>query len=187
MYNSRNSVWLFPLLVILSAPVWWYPVSKFLTPRYDDIRRDDLSSSARSFVMKKAVLNQYVNGRQQWLVKADEVSSTAIEDDFRFQKIKAVLFDDKGRENIRFRGNEGLFEKKKEIITLRGRAVVSMPDEGWTLKSEKLSYSIKEHRLDTDTKVFIQSRDIKVQGSGMLYDMKSGYLRVYGRVRCDVS
>jgi LPS export ABC transporter protein LptC len=133
------------------------------------------------------VLNQYVNGSQQWRVKADKVSSVGGEDDFRLQKINAVLYDEKGKEKARFRGNEGLYEKKKEVVTLMGRAKVFMVDGGWTLKSEKLSYNMKSHKVNTSTAVSVVGKDVKIKGSGLLYDMKSSFLRIDGRVKCDLS
>ncbi len=187
MFNSRNSVWLIPLLLLLSAPLWWYPLNAFLTPRYDDIQRDDLADVTRSFVMKKAVLDQYVEGRRQWLVKADKVSSAAMEDDYRLEKVKGVLYDSGGKVEAEFRGNQGSYEKEKEIFVLMDQAVVRLTKGGWVLKGESLSYDVKKRQVNSATPVSVAGRDVKVKGSGMRYDMKSGRLQVEGRVGCDIS
>ncbi len=187
MSNSRNSIWLFTLVVVLSAPIWWYPLSTYLTPRYDDILHNDQAPSVRRFVMKYAVLNQYVNSRRQWQVKADKVTSSETEGDLKLQKVKAVLYDEEGREKSRFSGNEGLYEKKKELLTLTGRAVVFMKESGWTLKSEILSYNIKSQKVYSSTAVSVVGRDVKVKGKNLRYDMKSKFLRINGRVKCDIS
>ncbi|MCD6388992.1 MAG: LPS export ABC transporter periplasmic protein LptC [Desulfobulbaceae bacterium] len=185
MLGSRNTVWLLPLAFIMASPLWWAPVTNFLTPRYDFSSLGQASPPASTFLMKDVLLTRFTDGRKELTIEADRVRSEKVDGDLRMEQVDATFFDDNNQVEGRIRGEEGLYEQKKEILTLEHQVSVLLKN-GWTMKSESLRYFFKSQKVETEEAVLISSDGIQVRGTGMKYDLASGAFQVGGRVVCDV-
>ena len=185
MLGSRNTVWLLPLAFIVASPLWWSPVTRFLTPRYDFFSQGPAIPAARTFLMKDALLTRFTNGQKELVVESGRVQSEKVDGDLRMERVEATFFDDKNQVEARVKGKQGLYEQKKEILTLEDHVSVLLKN-GWSMKSESLRYLIKKQKVETEAAVLISSDDIQVRGTGMKYNLASGAFQVGGRVVCDV-
>ncbi len=185
MLESRNTVWLLPLVFIMASPLWWTPVTKFLTPRYDFSSLDQAMPPASTFLMKDVFLTRFTDGKKELIIKAERVRSEKVDGDLRMDKVEASFFDDNNQVEGRIRGEKGFYEQKKEILTLENQVFVFLKN-GWTMESESLRYLLKKQKVETEAAVLISSDGIQVRGMGMKYDLASGAFQVGGRVVCDL-
>jgi len=135
--------------------------------------------------MKDALLTRFADGRKELVLGAEHVRSENMEGDLHMETVDATFFDDNNQVEARIRGEKGLYEQEKEILTLENQVSVLLKN-GWTMKSETLRYLLKEQKVETEAAVLISSDNIQVHGTGMKYDLASGAFQVGGRVVCDV-
>lgn len=185
MVGSRKTIWLL-LLILLTSPVWWPSVVQFLTPRMDFESSSSSSGSMSTierFEMKGVSMIRYENGLKELAVEAARVHSTEVDGDLQMAEVDGIFYDDKGGQKARIKGDKGLYEQSKEILTLENRVSVELQN-GWIMKSEALRYQIKSQKVKTSSDVVLQGKNMTVSGTGMMYDLKTGSFRVGGRVIC---
>ena len=183
--GSRNLLWIVPLVLLVTSPVWKPALQEFLSPHGNLKVKTGSPLPDKSFELTEVQLSRYENGQADLVLKADRVQSgRGGTDSLLMSKVDALLFD-KGRERAHITGGEGYFDGEKQILTLVEDAAVTTQDN-YELRADALRYLITYKTVKTATDIFFKSEDVTVRGTGMSYNLASGAYRVGGRVVCDV-
>lgn len=186
MNVKRNSIWLLPLLAIISGPLWWSAAGDLLKPRvsFDTPLSPPENTQMKTFVMEEVLLVQHRAGRDEFVLKAARVNSGIHEDVLELENIEAQLLDDDGRATL-LTGGEAFYHIAQQIITVIDNVRVQTPD-GQEMRTEALRYLTKYRKIKTAEDVWLADEKIQVAGGNMFYDLVEGNFRVGGGVTVDL-
>ena len=185
MNVKRTSIWLLPLLAIVSGPLWWSPVADLLKPRGDfDTSAPPPITQLKTFVLEDVLLVQHRDGRDEFVLKAAKVNSGIHADILELEKVEAQLLDGDGRATL-LTGGEASYHTVQQIITIIDDVRVQTPD-GQKMRTEALRYLTKYRKIKTAEDVWLDDEKVRVAGGNMFYDLVGGNFRVGGGVRVDL-
>lgn len=184
--GSRNILWLLPLFLLVTSPLWKPSVVDFLAPRGDFDVESVMPVTARSFVMTEVRMDRWLHGEPDMLLAASRVQSGRWDDnDFFLIDIDVRLFAD-GAEKAHIAGGEGMYEAVQEILTLVDDVTVEVEDE-YVLSTDALRYLVKYKTMKTAAGILFETEGAVVRGGNMRYNLESGAYRVGGGVVCDLN
>lgn len=185
MNVKRNFVWLLPLLLIISGPLWWSGVGDLLKPRGSfDPPLPPPTTQLKTFVLDEVLLVQNRDGRDEFILKAARVNSGIHEDVLELEKIEVQLVDGDGRP-ILLTGGEAIYHTDQQIITLIDNVRVQTP-EGQEMRTEALRYLTRYRKIKTAEDVWLADEKVQVTGGNMFYDLIDGDFRIGGGVQVDL-
>lgn len=109
------------------------------------------------------------DGVRKWTLNAE---GARYEDDSGavwLEKVKVRFYPEKGGQ-IDISGDEGAYDQKKQLVTLKGH-VVGRTDDGNSLHTEWITYSESEQVADTNAWVTVVGKDYSITGKGMLVEV----------------
>lgn len=184
MTGVRNTLWLLPLLLLVSWPVWGGYLVAFLSPR-GGFETPATDAPGKTFTMQEVLFSQLKGGAEDWKIVTDRLFSLpGSEDVMRMESIDALLFE-KGAEKFHIVSGKGEYDMTKQILVLTDKVRVEAK-QGYTISAELLRYYDQQQEIRTDEKVRISTDDMDIHGTGLLYNMKTGAYRVGGRVEFNV-
>ncbi|MEN8136079.1 MAG: LPS export ABC transporter periplasmic protein LptC [Thermodesulfobacteriota bacterium] len=185
MNVKRNSVWLLPLLVILSGPLWWPTVADLLKPRGSfDTPAPPSSSQLKTFVLDEVLLIQNRDGHDEFVLKAAKINNGIHDDLLELEEIEVQLLDGDGRPTV-LTGGEAFYHTDQQIITIIDNVRLRTPD-GQEMRTEALRYLTKYRKIKTAEDIWLADEKARVAGGNMFYDLVDGNFRVGGGVRVDL-
>jgi LPS export ABC transporter protein LptC len=81
--------------------------------------------------------------------------------------IEVTFFDASGRETMRLHADEGDLSGNNQSVNLRGDVVLT-GTQGFVLKTDHLTYSKEDDRLQTDATVLLESAQGVLRGRGLI-------------------
>jgi LPS export ABC transporter protein LptC len=185
MNLKRNFIWLFPLLAMISGPLWWSGAGDLLKPRVDfEEHPAPATEQLQFFVMEDVLLTQNRQGRDEFVLAAARVNSGIHEDVLELEEISARLFDPDGRAAL-LTGGEAFYHSGRQIITILDNVRLQTVD-GQEMKTEALRYLIKFKKVKTAEDIRLTSDKGQVVGGNFSYGLGDGNFRVGGRVMVDL-
>lgn len=183
--GTRNFLWILPLLLLVTSPIWKPLAVGFLSPHSLSLQVQESASSTNEHIQLRGVrLTRSENGQPEMFLRAEEVKSgTGGMDEFYFKNIAVTLLE-QGKTNIEIAGGEGHYDAIKEIVTVVDDVSVLVRDE-YELYADALRYLAPYKTLKTASDIFFKSKDVSVRGTSMSYNMSTGNYRVGSRVICD--
>lgn len=179
----RNLLWLIPLGLILTSPLWQGPAKAFLKPRggYDATAQQAYTQKEQRFVMKDVVLTFYSKGELTWTVKAKEARTGATDREIDMATVHAV-YSKKGDDPLTVTSTLGSYHLEDKHLTLIKDVVLVKPVQQEELRTDLLHYYDKSKMLVSPADVQIQSPAFDVQGGKMDYDVSTKAYDFGGRV-----
>lgn len=183
MTGSRNILWLLPLLLFVTWPLWGPGAKDFLSPRGGFQTAIKSDAQAKTFTMSDVFFTQDENGIRNWRIIAERMGTTNGESKLQMDTVDAVVYGtDQDEKKFLITSKAGLYDTDKQILTLMDNARVTTA-QGYEIHSPVLSYQDKTRKIKTDERVRITGKDIDIIGKGFMYDMNSGAYWVGGRVK----
>lgn len=105
-------------------------------------------------------------GVRKYLLAADSATYSAHGISL-MKRIEVTFFDANGRETMRLRADEGDLFGNNQSVNLRGDVVLT-GTQGFVLKTDHLTYSKEDDRLQTDATVLLESVQGVLRGRGLL-------------------
>src|SRR6056297_1453875 len=97
MITRRNALWLIPLLLILTFPLWKIPVASFLAPRGGfDSGESSKKNEGYNFSMDGVTILQSEKGKKTATIHAASAYSGKKDNEYILQKVDADIFDENG-------------------------------------------------------------------------------------------
>jgi LPS export ABC transporter protein LptC len=182
MKLHRNTVWLVPLLLILTFPLWRTPVGSFLTPRGGiEHKVQSPLSSNNSFNMENVKILQNQKGRKTALIRAQSARTDETPDLLVLETVDADLFDENG--NITHIISEtGKYNMATKILTLIDDVVINKTHDKQLLYTDLLYYDSVKRTVNCPGKTRLIGENVRIDGGSLDYSINSSKYEIGGRV-----
>jgi LPS export ABC transporter protein LptC len=187
MTGYRNILWLLPVALLLSWPIWGGAFTRALSPRggmAPSIAAPQKTAAVAGFSMEGVSFSQLKNGVRDWQIQAKQLYSGEDQDRMQLVTVEAQVFKNAERRFV-ITGKEGEYNSKKKILTMRNGVNVQA-EKGFLIQSDSISYDDQARRITTLAPVQITGKDMDIHGKGMVYDMQKDAYDVSGRVKVDI-
>lgn len=184
MKFSRNTIWLIPLFLLVTFPLWSVPVSNFLAPRGNfDAEAQKTSTGTHNFRMNSVKILQNQRGRNTAIIRAVKAQTGKNQDIYLMEYVDADLIDDEGKiTNVTARNGE--YRSANKLLTLIDDVVVHKIEQKQFLYTDLLHYSSIKRTIKCPGKMSIVGEDIQIDGGSLDYDIKTQTYDIGKRVHC---
>ena len=180
--NRRTLVWLIPVLMIATFPVWQLPISSFLTPRgLEESNVDATTEKEHDFVMQKVLITQNQAGEKTAEIRARQAYTSDKPDEFVLVDIDSDLFDDQG-DMVNIKADSGIYNTQTRHLILNKNVVVSRDSQKQQLFTDLLYYLDDKRIIDSPVPTRMIAEGAEIKGSSLRYDIVTGQFLVGGRV-----
>lgn len=180
--NRRNLVWLIPVLMIITFPLWRLPVSSFLTPRgLDENSVATGTEKEHDFIMQKVLFTQNQAGKKTAEIRARQAYTSEKPDEFVLVDIDSDLYDDQG-DMVNIKADSGIYNTQTRHLILNKNVVVSRDSEKQQLFTDLLHYFDEKRIIDSPVPTRMVAERAEISGSSLRYDIVTGQYLVGGRV-----
>ncbi|MFC1523697.1 LPS export ABC transporter periplasmic protein LptC [Thermodesulfobacteriota bacterium] len=184
MTGARNLLWIIPLMIFVTAPSWWQPVSIFLQPRSDrDSAIKPPETIPKNFLLEDVTLIQNNHQGEELRLTADKLYTVGDETRLDMEQVETLIYGTDGTP-MTVTSGEALYDSRKRILTLLDD-VHFLDENGFELHTQALRYLVPYRIIKTALDVELIGNNSHVLGTGFFYDLESGAFRVGGRVLFD--
>ena len=134
--------------------------------------------------VKNVVYTDVGQSGEKWEIKADTVQYLRKENLALFEKIRVRMLTADGKSFI-LTGDKGRFQTERKDIEIVGN-VEGTSDRGERFTTDKLNYNNAEGKIYPDSAVTMESGQLKIKGTGLTVNMKSGELNLVSRVKAEI-
>jgi LPS export ABC transporter protein LptC len=187
MTGYRNILWLLPVALLFSWPVWGGSITRLLAPRgglATNLAVPPAAATGAGFSMEGILFTQLKNGVRDWQIQAKQLYSGEDQDKMQLVTVEAQVFKNAERRFV-ITGQEGEYNSKKKTLIMRNEVKVQA-EKGLLIQSDSLSYDDQTRRITTKAPVRITGKGMDIRGKGMDYDMQKDSYDVSGRVKVDI-
>lgn len=180
---KRHKVWLIPLVILLTYPLWSIPVGSFLAPpqRVDKQPKTGPPTKTRSFTMETVKILQSQQGQRTALIRAQSARLENSSDSFVLEIVDADIFDKDG--NItHITSKTGTFNNGTQILTLIDDVVVNKTHDEQFLYTDLLYYSSNKRTVRCPGKTRLVGKNVTVEGGSLDYDVNTAQYDIGKRV-----
>lgn len=187
MIERRNLLWIVPLFMIVTFPIWKMPLASFLAPRGGfDPNFGKHDEDVQNFVMEHVVILQNQEGHKTAEIKADQALTTSVPNEFILLSVDADLLDEK-QDVYNVKAKTGIYNTETRLLVLKRDVRVTYVAENRRLYSEELHYFDKERTIISPGPVRMTADGVEVKGERLDYDIKTGQYQIGGRVFCTLT
>ena len=186
--NPRNLLWLLPLLLFVTSPLWQPPLAAFLTPRggYNpNLVQPRDESPTQNFIMDAVAITMTSNGKEEWQIDAARAYTGEREHEILMEEVSAIYIGDE-KEPINIESRNGLYLIDKRHLILPDRVKVVKPTRDQILLSERLEYDDADKMLVSPGKVTITAPGMKLNAGRMDYDFSTEGFEFSDRVKVNL-
>jgi len=180
--SLRNLLWAIPLALVLMAPFWHGRAADFL--RVDSEYPDDAAPPQTSIELRRVVISQAKAGRDELWLTADRLYSRRNQQVYILENADARLAGGGGGP-VTVKSGSASYDTGKQILTLLDNVDVVTPDQ-FHLSTSVMRYLVKFGVLKSAAAVDLSGDGVRVAGTSFSYGLRTGNIRVGGRVRCDL-
>lgn len=184
MITGRNLLWLIPLILIVTFPLWKIPAASFLAPR-GGLDRDIIHkrTSRYNFVMTSVNILQHEDERQNAIIRAAKARTSKRPNEYILDDVDADIVGGDGKiTNILAR--TGNYNVVRQRLKLRDDVVITSTTDKYTLSTSLLYYDSNEQSVYCPKPTKVQGNGIHIRGSRFNYDITNEIYTVAGRVYC---
>jgi len=190
MKDPRNLLWIIPLAVLLTLPLWKPLASDFLIPESDKASHPlptlTNSGALPATAMEGVHFEQSKDGVKEWLLTADRLYSSENDSDMRFEDVKALFLGSAGEnEETRIWSQKARYDTDSRQLTLLGKVEVRNR-KGYVMQTESLEYAAVDKKIRTTSPAHVKGNNMEVSGKSLLYDTATGNYSLEGNVVCKI-
>ncbi len=184
MKSHRNTIWLVPLLIIITYPLWSLPVGTFLSPKGSfDPPPNKQQPDTHNFNMDTVQILQNQKGEKTALIRARKAHTGEDSDILVMEFVNADLFDEEG--NItKIIANTGQYNTTSKILTLTDDVVINKTLDEQFLYTNLLIYNSEKRTVNCPGKIRLEGKNIEIDGGSLDYDITSVTYVIGKRVHC---
>jgi LPS export ABC transporter protein LptC len=174
MKNPRNLLWIIPLGLLASSPLWKGHVAAFLAPRggYDATVAEAYTRQSQNFIMDNITITLSNNGRVEWRIKAERAFTGKSDREIGMIEVEA-LYTSKGKDPVTISSNRGTYFMDDRHLILIDNVVLDKPAKHEALYTDLLHYYDATKMVISPVDVDIQGPDFDLQAGRMDYDLSS--------------
>jgi LPS export ABC transporter protein LptC len=182
-WSLRNLLWIVPLGLMVSSPLWKGMAVEFLTPRggYDAAEEQIFTEERQDFVMEDVVLTFTSKGELTWTVQTKQARTGKTDREIDMTAVHAE-YSRKDDDPITVTSRKGSYQMDEKHLTLINDVVLVKPVQQERLHTELLHYYDAEKMLISPAEVQINSPSFDLRGGEMKYDLSTKGYNFGGRV-----
>ncbi|OGR05057.1 MAG: LPS export ABC transporter periplasmic protein LptC [Deltaproteobacteria bacterium RIFOXYD12_FULL_53_23] len=187
MSGYRNILWLLPVTLLLSWPIWGGAFVRILVPRgglLTNLAMPKTTTTGAGFSMEGVLFSQLKNGELDWQIKAQRLYTKEDQNRMQLEKVEAQVFKNAERRFVII-GQQGEYNSKKKNLTIRNGVKVQA-ENGLLIQADSLNYDEQARKITTRAPVQITGKGLDIHGQGMDYDLQHNSYDVSGRVKVDL-
>lgn len=182
MKLHRNTVWLIPLILILTFPLWRIPLGAFLVPKNGlDQNMATGKTASRNFSMDTVKILQNQEGQKTALIRARSARTNEDAEIFTLETVDADIFDADGNKT-HIVSKTGKYNVATKILTLVDDVVVNKTHDEQFLYTDLLYYDSDRRTVNCPGKTRLVGKGVKVDGGSLDYDIETSRYDIGGRV-----
>lgn len=120
-------------------------------------------------------------GVTEWKLTSDSASYFQDNKMVGFKKVYAVFYSKDGR-ILTMQADNGTLNTAAKDFELSGN-VVGTSSDGYTFRTDSLTYTAEKNQARTDKKVYLDSPQFKLEGKGMVLDVKEQKIFLVSNVK----
>ena len=184
MITKRNTLWLLPLLLILTFPLWKIPVASFLAPRGGfDPQFTKKKSARHNFVISGVTILQSEGETQTANIRATTARTSRRPHEYILDEVDADIINSQGSlTNVVAKTGNYNFHRKR--LKLTKDVVVTNREQNYTMTTDLLYYDGNKLTVYCPGETHLKGDGINIDGSSLGYDINTGIYTVGGRVVC---
>jgi LPS export ABC transporter protein LptC len=186
--KPRNLLWIVPLLLFATSPLWQPPIKAFLTPRggYNPkLAQAEEASPVHNFIMDSVAITLTSNGKEEWQIDAERASTGTNDHEIEMAGVSAMYIGTE-KEPINISSRKGRYYINERHLVLTDHAVVSKPTKEQQLVSERLDYYDATKMVVSPGKVDLQAPGLKLTSGRMDYDLSTNGYEFSNRVKVNL-
>ncbi len=186
MKNPRNLLWLIPLLIWLTSPLWKPSLTAFLEPRGDFNLGQPVvaGKDEQHFVMDEIVITITNQGREEWKITAEQAHTGDSDRQLGLVMVHALY---KGKdEPVIIISDRGSYFIDERHLTLKDNVVVRKPVAGKELRTDLLHYYDALKMLISPAPVVITGPGFSLRAGRMDYDLAANGYEFSNRVKLEL-
>jgi LPS export ABC transporter protein LptC len=183
--NPRNLLWLIPLFLLVSSPLWIPPLSVFLTPRggFDASLVDPLREGQEEhFIMDAVTITMFNWGREDWIVNARRAFTGNTDREIGMEEVDAVYTGDE-QERTLITSARGLYNVDDRHLILVDDVVIVKPVSRQEMYTDLLHYYNTTKLVVCPGDVELRGPDFTITAGRLDYDMRNDNYDFSGRVK----
>ena len=186
MITRQNALWLIPLILILSFPLWKIPVASFLAPRGGFDRQFTQNHQVKhNFVMTGVTILHSDKDVQTAQINAVTAHTSKHPNEYILDEVDAEILDEKGNLTTVV-AKTGEYNINHKLLKLNDDVIITKKAEDFIMTTDLLFYDGKRLSINCPKKAKLEGDGITVEGSNLWYDMIKGTYTLGGRVLCTV-
>ena len=186
--SGRNFVWLLPLTLLLTLPLWRIPVAAFLAPRggYDPALALN-RPAAHDFTMNTVHITQSHNGKTTLDVVAKRAMTGKTSDEFTMEDVNATIISEEQGDQTYVTARKGRFDKGSSLLSLIDDVVIKKPKDKYEIYTDLLHYNDKTKIADCPGATRLIGDKVSIKGGSLTYNTLTNSYDIGGRVYCTLS
>lgn len=180
---TRTLIWLGPLVLLASSPLWLGPVGRFLEPRGGGrAAAPRQSSPLQNFSLSAVTITLTSKGRPEWRVNAVQAFTGEKDNEIELVEVRAESLD-KSKPPTHVESRRGLYQVTKRVLTLKEDVHMVKPTLDQELRTELMHYYDEEKKAVSPGEVEIESPGLRLKAGGMDYNFDKDSYDFKNRVR----
>jgi LPS export ABC transporter protein LptC len=183
--NPRNILWIVPLLLLLTSPLWKSPLAAFLAPRggySPQLAQPENESPTQDFIMDAVTITLTSKGQAEWQIDAERASTGGQDHEIEMVGVNARYIGT-DKEPTQITSRKGNYSIDQRHLVLTDQVVISKPTKNQQLLSDQLDYYDATKMVVSPGKVDLQGPGLKVTAGRMDYDLSTGGYDFSNRVK----
>ncbi len=168
--------------MLLSSSVFFYRTRTGWKTGFSSGRRQllNLAKDNADVKMEHIVYTNNRDGRDEWILHARVARYFKGDEKVYLENIQAELFSAGGK-TITITGEKGTYDTKSRELSLRG-SVNAVSSEQERFCAEAVAYDEGTQLLRTEEDVTIVTPRLRVEGTGLTYDLSTGKMAILSNV-----
>jgi LPS export ABC transporter protein LptC len=185
--NSRSLVWLIPLALVITFPIWHLPLADFLAPRggYDPNLAHNRPDS-HDFTMQTVHITQSHNGQTTLDLLATRAMTGRTVDEFKMEDVNAAIISEQG-EKTYVTAKKGVFDKGSSLLSLIDDVVIKKPKDKYEIYTDLLHYNDKSKIANCPGATRLKGDKVSIKGGSLTYNTLANSYDIGGRVYCNLT
>jgi len=186
--NPRNLLWLVPLALFLTSPLWKPVLASFLKPRggYEPPTMvSNEKEPSQSFIMDTITITMSNRGRVEWVVNAVRAFTGQSDKEIGMIGVDA-LYTDKNNDKTNITSSQGMYDVDKRHLILMDNVVIRKPATKQEMFTELLHYYDARKMLVSPGDVKIKGPDYSIEAGRLDYNLASNAYDFSDRVKVDL-
>ena len=186
--NPRNLLWLVPVALFITSPLWKPALSAFLKPRggIDPSTKINFDQKPeQSFIMDTITITMSDYGREKWIVNAKQAFTLKSDQEIGMTGVDALYTDeDSNKTNII--SDEGMYYVDMRHLVLIDNVIIRKPSENEEMFTDLLHYYDDRKMAVSPGDVEIKGKDYTIEAGRMDYNLATNAYDFSNGVKVDL-